>query len=77
MQEVESELEPHRLHVSALQGGGDVHVHVEEPAVTAVSAVAALVSALPTCSSLLHAQPARFLAGREVSQTIQNFSGHG
>ena len=41
MQEVESELEPHCLHVSALQGGSDVHVHVEEPAARAVSAVAA------------------------------------
>ena len=30
MQELQRQLQPHRLHVGFLQGGGDVHVHVEE-----------------------------------------------
>ena len=29
--QVESQLERHSLHVVALEGGGDVHVHLEEP----------------------------------------------
>ena len=32
MQELERKLKPNCLHVGLLQGGGDVHVHVEEPA---------------------------------------------
>ena len=31
MQQLQGELEPHGLHVGLLQGGGDVHVHVQEP----------------------------------------------
>ena len=32
VQELERKLKPNCLHVGLLQGGGDVHVHVEEPA---------------------------------------------
>ena len=32
MHQVESQLEGDGLHVGALEGGGDVHVHLEEPA---------------------------------------------
>ena len=31
MQKLQSQLQPHRLHVCLLEGGGDVHVHVQEP----------------------------------------------
>lgn len=31
MQQLQSQLQPHRLHVGLLEGGGDVHVHVQEP----------------------------------------------
>lgn len=31
MQELERKLKPNCLHVGLLQGGGDVHVHVQEP----------------------------------------------
>ena len=30
VEEFEGQLKPHGLHVSLLEGGGDVHVHVEE-----------------------------------------------
>ena len=30
MQELEGQLQPHRLHVGLLERGGDVHVHVQE-----------------------------------------------
>ncbi len=31
MEQIQSQLQPHRLHVCLLQRGRDVHVHVEEP----------------------------------------------
>ena len=31
MQQLQSQLQPHRLHVGLLEGRGDVHVHVQEP----------------------------------------------
>ena len=31
MQQLERQLQAHGLHVGLLEGGGDVHVHVEEP----------------------------------------------
>ena len=31
MQQLERQLKAHGLHVGLLEGGGDVHVHVEEP----------------------------------------------
>ena len=31
VQQVQGQLEAHSLHVGPLEGGGDVHVHVQEP----------------------------------------------
>ena len=31
VQQIQGQLEAHGLHVCPLQGGGDVHVHVQEP----------------------------------------------